>query len=130
MAVSDEALRQAAEAIAAADGLAMDPEHLVEDTFLLAYAFEDESEFKAAVANTCRAIAFLVSGQVTPSSLKYEFEDWHSYHYQHRIGQGEKADCRIIFRPTDEGIEVKGFGHRRIPEDLYRRLSKGRKSAK
>ena len=58
--------------------------------------------------------------------MKYEFEDWQSYHYQHRVGQRAKALCRIVFRKTENGIEVKGFGHRRIPEDLYQRLSRGR----
>lgn len=126
MTIRENALAQGIEAIASCKGLAMDPDHLVEDVFLLAYAFPNEDDFMAAVASTCRAITHAATGSVTPSSLKYEFEEWHSYHYQHRIGQGAKADCRIIFRRAKDGIEVKGFGHRRIPEDLYRRMSASR----
>ncbi|WP_165172039.1 hypothetical protein [Adlercreutzia sp. ZJ242] len=58
--------------------------------------------------------------------MKHELGQWLSCHYQHRVVQGAKADCRIIYRTTEDGIEVKGFGHRRIPEDFYRRMSAGR----
>ncbi|WP_165045962.1 hypothetical protein [Adlercreutzia sp. ZJ138] len=126
MAISEDILLAAVDAIACLDGLSMDADHLVEDVYLLAYAFPEESDFKAAVASTCKAVAFLVRGQVSSSSLKYGLNQWFSYHYQHRVAQGAKADCRVIYRPLENGIEVKGFGHRRIPEDFYRRMSAGR----
>ena len=122
MAVSDESLKSAAVAIAAAPGLSMDPDHLVEDVFLLSYAFGDQVEFEAAVAATVRAIGLLVGHRVTTSPLKYSFEGWRSFHYQHRVSQGGRADCRIVFRETEGGIEVKGFGHRNVPKDLYERM--------
>lgn len=130
MAVSDEVLLKAAEAIASVDGLSMDPDFLVEDVFLLAYAFPDEQEFKAAVASTCKALSLIIQDRVSVSSLKYGLKSWHSYHYQHCVAQGARADCRLIYKFTDEGIEVKGFGHRRIPEDIYFRLVAGRTSEK
>ncbi|NGM17946.1 hypothetical protein GMI70_08090 [Eggerthellaceae bacterium zg-893] len=126
MAVSESLIVEAVDAIADVEGLAMDPNHLVEDVYLLAFAFPQDDDFKAAVASTCRAFSQIVEGRVTTSSLKYDFAGWRSYHYQPRVGQGSKAVCRIVFRPTQSGIEVKGFGHRRIPKDLYKRLSAGR----
>ena len=126
MAISDELFQEAVRAVARVEGLAMDENDLVEDVFLLAYAFPEEEDFKAAVASTCRAMAFLVEGRVKSGDLKYEFEGWHSYHYQHRVGQGVRALCRIMFKEADGGIEVKGFGHRRIPNDFYGRMSAGR----
>ena len=126
MAISDERVLEAALAIAGVPGLEMDPNDLVEDVFLLAFAFPDESEFMAATAATVRAIGNLVAHRVTPALLKYQLEGWSSFHYQHRISQGGRADCRIVFRETDDGIEVKGFGHRRIPTDFYIRMASGR----
>ena len=123
MAISIELIRKAIEAIAAIDGVLMDPASLAEDAAFLAYAFPEESEFQAACANTCRALRQICNGSVTASNLKYEFEDWQSYHYQHRVRQGLQADCRIKFRQTPQGIEVKGFGHRRIPRDFYLRMA-------
>ena len=126
MQISDEVLLEAVDAIVDVAGLHMDADYLVEDVFLLAYAFPEESDFKAVVANTVRALSQLVAGRVAPSPLKYDFASWYSYHYQPRVGQGVRAVCRIIYRPLDDGIEVKGFGHRRIPKDFYARMGEGR----
>ena len=123
---SDEVVLEAAVAIAGAPGLSMDPDDLVEDTFLLSVAFPDEGEFMSATAATVRAIANLVGRRVTSASLKYAFEGWKSYHYQHRASQGGPADCRIVFRETQDGIEVKMLGHRRHPVDIYERLAERR----
>lgn len=123
MAISKDLILRAARAVAEAEGLHMDANALLEDIVLLAYAFPEEEDFEAACANTKRAIALLVDGTVSSSELKYSFSGWRSYHYQHKVGQGFKATCRIVFRPIDGGIEVKGFGHRRIPQDFYERMS-------
>ena len=127
--ISEAVLLQAAETVSAVKGLAMDPNDLVEDVFLLAHAFPEERDFKAAVASTCRALGRLIAGAVTPSDLKYDLSGWSSYHYQPWVGQGVRAMCRITFRRIEGGIEVKGFGHRRIPEDFYRRMGAGRMPA-
>ena len=126
MGISDEELRAAALALAGTPGLSMDADYLVEDVFLLAAAFDDQAEFEAAVAATARAIGLLSSRRVMASGLKYALEGWQSYHYQHRVSQGLRADCRIVFKVVDEGIEVKGFGHRNIPSDLYERMAETR----
>ena len=62
MAISDELLQEAVRAVTRVEGLAMDENDLVEDVFLLAYAFPEEEDFKAAVASTCKAMAFLIGG--------------------------------------------------------------------
>lgn len=126
MKVSPAVLRRGVEAIASTDGLRMDPDDLVEDVFLLAYAFPNADDFKAAVAATVRSIGLVRAHAVTSSTLKYEFSGWNSFHFQHRVAQGARADCRLVYRLVDDGVEVKGFGHRRIPRDLYARLSDDR----
>lgn len=126
MAVDDARLRAAVGAIADVEGLSMDPDSLVEDVYLLAYAFPEGDDFEAAVASTCRALAALIAGRVSTSALKYELDTWQSYHYQPRVAQGARATCRIVFRNTNDGIEVKGFGQRRIPRDFYQRMSSTR----
>lgn len=123
MKISRGLIAQAVESIAEVEGVLMSPESLVEDVFLLAYAFPEEADFKAACASTCRALNNLVAGKVTPSALKYDFEGWSSYHYQPRVGQGVRATCRIVYKTVEGGIRVKGFGHRRIPQDFYERMS-------
>ena len=127
--ISEAVLLEAAEAVSAVKGLAMDPNDLVEDVFLLAHAFPEERDFKAAIAGTCRVLGRLIAGAVTPSDLKYDLSGWSWYHYQPWVGQGVRAMCRIMFRCIEGGIEVKGFGHRRIPEDFYRRMGAGRMPA-
>lgn len=127
MAVDDARLRAAVDAITNVEGLSMDPDSLVEDVYLLAYAFPEDDDFEAAVASTCRALTALITERVNASTLKYEFDTWSPYHHQPRVAQGARATCRIIFRSTGDGIEVKGFGHRRIPRDFYQRTSSSRR---
>ena len=42
------------------------------------------------------------------------------------MSQGGSADCRIVFRETEGGVEVKAFGHRRVPADIYERMATSR----
>ena len=87
MAVDDARLRAAVDAITDVEGLSMDPDSLVEDVYLLAYAFPEDDDFEAAVANTCRALTALIAERVSASMLKYEFDTWSSYHYQPRVAK-------------------------------------------
>ena len=123
MPVSDNAMRDAIVAISQVENIQMDPNALVEDAMLLSYALSDELEYRAAVANTCRALDQLSKGRVQSSTLKYEHEGWFSYHYQHAVVQGAKADMRIMFRMEGEKVIVRGFGHRDTPEDFYIRMA-------
>ncbi len=135
MPISPSDIRQAIGAIADVPGLRMDPVALAEDVVLLAHAFDTDKEFQAACVSTCHALLLLVEDKVDASDLEYPLEDWRSYHYQHRVGQGLPADCRVIYRRVEDAadgapqIEVKGFGHRRIPEDLYTRMAEERDRA-
>lgn len=126
MSVRTELIREAVKSISSVQGLSMPVATLAEDAFLLSVAFPDEAEYLAACANTRRALEQLVSGSVQPSSLKHDFEGWKSFHYQHRVGQGMRATCRIVYRSVENGIEVLGFGHRSIPLDFYSRLRANR----
>ena len=126
MPVSDEMVLEAAIAIADTPGLAMDPDDLIEDVYLLSAAFPAEREFMSATAAAVRAISNRAGRRVTSASLKYAFEGWKSFHYQHRVSQGVSADCRIVFRETEDGVEVKMLGHRRHPVDIYERLAQRR----
>lgn len=130
MAISKRLIRQAIESLSEIDGVLMDPANLVEDAFLLAFAFPHDNDYLAACASTRRALERLAAREVDASSLKYEFEGWESYHYQHRVGQGVKATCRIMYRRTPSGIEVKGFGHRRIPAGFYERMAAATRRAR
>ncbi len=126
MPINKTLIRQAIDSLSQVKGLYIHPTSLVEDVILLSYAFDDEEDFMAACASTRRAFEQLILGNVDTSNLKYEFEDWQSFHYQPRVGQGIKANCRVLFRRIDGGIEVKGFGHRCITADFYQRMSSAR----
>lgn len=124
MAVSTETLLKAIDAIAAIDGLAMDPADLAQDVFLLAQIYDDEDSFASAVKRTAVAFAKLFNGAVSVSELERDYGGWMCYHYQPTIGQGQKACLRVVFRRVGTGIDCMGFGHRYEPEDIYRRLAR------
>lgn len=126
MSVSEETLRDAIAAIAKVKNVLMDPRALAEDVLALSYALPDEREYRAAIANTCRALEQLVDGKVQSSSLKYAHEGWLAYHYQHTVAQGARADMRIMYRLEGNKLKVRGFGHRDVPEDFYVRMAEVR----
>ena len=123
MPVSGGAVRDAVVAISQVENVRMDPNALAEDVLALSRALTDEREYRAAVVNTCRALDQIARGKVQSSALKYEREGWLSYHYQHAVAQGVKADMRIMYRMEGEKVAVRGFGHRDTPEDFYVRMS-------
>ncbi len=126
MAVSSDLMRSAIERIAAVRGVRMAPEALVEDVVLLAKVWSDEADFASAVASSVRALEHIAAGRVTPDALKDDLTGWSSYHYQLRRAQGEKALLRIVFRRREGFVEVKGFGHRFKPSDIYHRIVLGK----
>jgi len=123
MSISLQVLEQAIDAIARVPGVAMDPDNLVEDVVLLASVWEDAEEFDYAVASTVRALRLLAGDRVDTSDLAHDLAGYDSFHYQHRRSRGQKADMRIVFRGEGGIIVVLGFGHRRLPSDVYRRLA-------
>ena len=123
MPVSENALHSCIHALASVEGMLMDPRALTEDVLLLAEAFPDEADFLLAAASTRRALEQCARGTITPTALDRSLAGWLSYHYQHKVGQGQQADMRVVYRETDRGIEVKGFGHRWLPADVYGHVS-------
>lgn len=126
MAISSDLLRAAIIQIAAIPHIRMSPEALVEDVTLLAKVWPEENDFAAAVASCCRALEQIANGKITPSPLSDELDGWLSYHFQLYRVQGEKAILRVVFRKKEEFVEVKGFGHRLKPADIYHRMVLGK----
>ncbi len=127
MAIPNDLLRAAIAQVAGVPGIEMAPEALVEDVVLLARVWPAEDDFAAAVAASVRALSQVAARTVTPDSLKGSLEGWSSYHYQLRRVQGEPAMLRVVFRERGAMVEVKGFGHRFKPADVYHRLVLGRR---
>ena len=126
MTISDELVIHAAHAIADIDGNEADAGAMLKDAYLLSLAFAREEDFLNAVANTQRALGQLARNAVSPARLKYEHQGWLSYHYQHKVAQGQRADMRIVLCRTDAGIRLRAFGHRSLPKDFYERLAENR----
>lgn len=122
MPVSNETVRDAVAAIAQVANVRMDPNALAEDALALAHALPDDGDYRTAIANTCRALGQIADGKVQSSSLRYQHEGWLSYHYQHAVAQGARADMRIMYKLEDGKVIVRGFGHRDTPEDFYVRM--------
>lgn len=129
MGISDASYREAIRQLAAVSGVEFDPASLAEDVFLLGYAYDDEERFATALAGSIRALCQLTSGRVMASNLKYDFEGMSSYHFQAERKQGSPADMRIVFRREEDTVRVIGFGNRKIPSDIYKRLSASRLSS-
>ena len=122
MAISRSLIIDAAHSIADIEGVEANARTLLEDAFLLSMAFSVEEDYLSAVANTRRALGQLVRKEVSISQLKYNHRGWSSYHYQHKVKQGARADMRIVFKRTDAGIRLRAFGHRSLPKDFYERI--------
>ncbi len=128
MAVADDLIVQAIFKLSSVPKVMMDPDALAEDVVLLAVAFPDESEFLRAVVATAQAMAKVANGNVASSpELVGDHSGWTNYRYQHRVAQGQKADMRLEWKPSPDGILVRAFAHRFIPADFYRRVSASRK---
>lgn len=127
MAISDETYREAMGLLSTVESVFFDPVSLAEDIFLLGIAYSEEETFAAAIASTIRALRQIASERVTVSMLKYDFEGLSSYHFQAARTQGSPADMRIVFRREDGCVRIVGFGNRRIPSDIYQRLSSARR---
>ncbi len=126
MAISRQLVLESIEAISSVRDVQMNPDSLAEDVALLARPWPEEDEFRLAVASTVRALKAIAAGSVTPASLKYNLNGWQSYHYQHKVAQGQRADMRIVFQIRGEKVRVKAFGHRNLPQDLYERIASTR----
>lgn len=107
-------------AVAAVDGLSMEPAALVSDLLDMARVYGDS--FEEAVSSLCGALDDVVNGRVSTSTMKYDYADYRSYHFQSHVEQGQPADMRVLFKAVDGGIEVLAFGNRHVPADFYLRF--------
>ena len=126
MPVSMSAVKNAALTIASVENVEADAATLIEDAYFLSLAFSDETDYRYAVTNTVRALNQLVAQSVSTSALKHDHLGWHSYHYQHKVGQKTRADMRIIFRREGDKLRLRAFGHRNLPKDFYERVAQTR----
>lgn len=107
------------------DGVAIAPLGLVEDVATLAKSFPEEEDFSLAVAETLIALRHARGGKVDATPLRLRLAGWYSCHYRHKRENGQKADMRLVYRPSNKSIEVKAFGHRHVPSDFYKLIRDG-----
>ncbi|MCL6563947.1 MAG: hypothetical protein K6U87_13165 [Firmicutes bacterium] len=122
MAIPDAMLAAWIRRLAAIPGIAMDPDALVDDVVLTAYAFPQETDFSRAMVHVEHALALIVQQRNLGQALRGNLAGWRSYHFQSRRARRHSADLRIVYQDTGSEIRVRGFGHRWIPEAVYRRL--------
>lgn len=123
MTIKSDLILEWIERTAHVQGVSMDPDALADDVFLMAYVFSEEAAFLQAMNHVVQALHMLVAGKVQASQLEKNLSGWDSYHFQSKRVQGQRADLRIIFQRTaDDTLYVKGFGHRFLPADIYKRL--------
>lgn len=126
---SNEPLEQAIEQLSSLDYVWFNTRFLVEDVACVYAAFPEKLEFEAAIVSTMRVLKLIAAGRVDASVLKDDYEGWKSCHYQHRVGQGIKADMRIMYQLIDGVVRVRGFGERRAPADFYWRMAGASRAA-
>ncbi|CAM4355850.1 DUF3237 family protein [Paenibacillus alkaliterrae] len=123
MAISDELILEWIDRVSEINGLQMDPEALADDVVLMALIFNVDSTFVQGMNSVVRAITQLIDGVVSASQLEQNDSGWDSYHFQSQRVQGHRADLRVVFQNVDHHtVRIKGFGHRHLPSDIYKRL--------
>lgn len=127
MTISHELLEFWIERVAELDGLSMDADKLIEDVVMVAIAFnQDPDIFELAMTNTVEALKLIIRERTVGQELVGNKVGWTSFHFQSRKIRKLKADMRIVYRDVDKYIQVMGFGHRWLPQEIYDRLSSDR----
>jgi hypothetical protein len=124
MAISNTLLAKWIRRISSVQGIEMDADALVDDILLMAYAFENEDTFNTAMTHVVSALLLIVKQRNVGQDLKANLTGWKSYHFQSQRIRKHPADLRIVYQDTGSAIRVRGFGHRWIPEEVYKRLYK------
>lgn len=119
---NDQIIKRFSNAIADISNIEIDYSILVNDIVLMEMAFPDHNALETALTNTKRAIEDVANDKVDSSFLDYEYKDWNSYHYQSVRVNGQKSDLRVIYKKHEGKVRIIGFGHRRNPTDIYKRL--------
>ena len=114
--------------LAELEGVSMDADALVEDVIVLAAAFnQDPDVFPVVMMNVIKAFQNLLHKRNAGQPLTGNHVAWLSFHFQSRAIRKLKADMRIVYRDTGSTLEILGFGHRWIPQEIYHRLSLDRR---
>lgn len=94
-----------------------DPRHIAEDIRDLRIAFPDDNAFVHALQSLVYELRIASQRPSTHGiPLEYRHTGWRRAAFQSRRSAKNKADLRIIFRPTLDGrLELRAFGHRREP---------------
>lgn len=100
---------------------------IASDVTMFTRSFPDPQDFANAVAST---VAVLRKLATRPSfhgvQLTRGLYPWFNLHYQHVVANGQRADMRLIYMRTPDGmVHVLAFGHRHIPLDIYHRVLDG-----
>ena len=119
MPVSAATIRAAALTIATIPGIEANPQFVLEDVISLSQVWPNEKDFLTAINSTKQAAELLLSDSVDAASLSYQLEGWSAFHYQHKRGQEQPANMRIVFRKECEKLKVLSFGHRNLPHSVY-----------
>jgi hypothetical protein len=108
--------------VASVQGIEMDPDALVDDVVFIAYSFDQDDTFIAAMTQIVHSLLLLVKRRNMGQSLVGNFSDWRSFHFQSQRTKGHPADLRMVYKDTGTSIRVRGFGHRHLPQNIYLRL--------
>ncbi|MCY0880250.1 MAG: hypothetical protein OWU84_15100 [Firmicutes bacterium] len=122
MAIPDALLAAWIWRLAAIPGIAMDPDAVVDDIALMVYAFPEQAEVARAMLQVEHALTLLVQQRQLGQALRGNLAGWRSYRFQSHRARRHPADLRIVYQDTDSAIRVRSFGHRWIPNTVYRRL--------
>lgn len=122
--VSNELLRFWITEVTNLQGISMDADKVVDDVVLVAFTFDDPEVFSTIMNNVVVALQLIIQQRNIGQELIGGKTGWNSFHFQSQRKQKQNADMRIVYQDTGTTIRVMGFGHRRIPDDIYQRLSK------
>lgn len=122
MTITNDILIQWIREISHVKGLKMNPRALADDIFLMSIVYQVPIEFDLAMNQVLQALNLLINSSVDTSQPAHNYRGWHSYHFQSKRVQGQKADLRIVFKKDSNVLFIRGFGNRWIPADIYTRL--------
>lgn len=122
MAIQNELIEQAIDHIANIKGLEMDPAYLLDDVILIAFVFNDEDSFKKAITQVIHSLHLIIEKRSIGQALSGNLTGWFSFHFQSKRINKHPADLRCVYTDVEKAIQVRGFGHRHMPIDVYRRL--------
>lgn len=123
MTISDNLIEEAIDVIADIQGIQMNQDELVDDVILVAFVFDEERTFKLAITQITNAIHQIIRQRNVGQALVNNYDGWMSFHFQSHRVNGHPADLRVVYQDIITAIRVRGFGHRHLPTNVYKRLN-------